>query len=326
MKWSTKKINELHKYLVDNSTFNVSSIIRDLKINSILNDSEAVEFPYHTEGEFIKVPFMKKGYTQIDYTSEEIRSLLEIKSDASILSKFIQITDRNGGIIDFNLYDKQKEFVQSYTKSKFNIVKHSRQVGMSHLMTLIVLHYITTKTDKNVIWICENYKNDFDRFMRFLSCLPFYISPGIVDINDNANIKKIIFDNGCGIVFTESITNNTGDFVVIDNAGFIELNKTLTLLLPRLSATLTTQCFLVSSLSSSSKNSYFEQLFQLDNNWNKITMNWNVVPDRDAKWVLETTYQLGDYQKFLEEYDVESNTSELRDLTIDLLTDPKLIQ
>lgn len=322
MKWSTQKINELHKYLVDNSTLNVSSIVRDLKINSILNDSEAVEFPYHTEGEFIKVPFMKKGYIQIDYTSEEIKSLLEIKSDALILSKFIQISDRNG-IIDFNLYDKQKEFVQSYTKSKFNIVKHSRQVGMSHLMTLIVLHYITIKTDKNVVWICENYKNDFDRFMNFLYCLPFYISPGVIDVKDNVNIKKIIFDNGCNIVFTKSITNNTGDFVVIDNAGFIELNKTLTLLLPRLSATLNTQCFII---SSPNKNSYFEKVFNDSNNWNKVTMNWDVVPNRDAKWVLETTHQIGGYQKFLEEYDVESNTSKLRDLTIALLTDPKLIQ
>lgn len=317
MKWSTQKINELHKYLVDNSTLNVSSIIRDLKINSILNDSEAVKFPYHTEGEFIKVPFMKKGYIQIDYTSEEVRSLLEIKSDATILSKFIQISDRNGGIIDFNLYDKQKEFVQKYSKNRFNLVKHSRRVGMSYLMTLIVLHYITTKKEKSIIWMCENYKHDFDRFMDFLSHLPFYVSPGIISIKDSVNIKEVLFDTGCCISFTKSLGNKTGDFVVIDNAAYIDLNKTLTLLIPRLSDVNDTQCFII---SSPNKNSYFEKVFNDSNNWNKVTMNWDVVPNRDVKWVLETTHQIGGYQKFLEEYDVESNTSKLRDLTISLLT------
>lgn len=320
MKWSTQKINEIHKYLVDNSTLNISSIMRELRINSILDDSEVGEFPYHTEGEFIKVPFIKKPFIQFDYTTEELEFIAELKSDATLLSQFIQISDRNGGTVDFNLYTGQQNFVKKYTINKFNVVKHSRQVGMSHLMTLIVLHYITTNHDKSVVWICENYKGDFDRFMSFLSCLPFYISPGVVDLNDKQKIKKILFDNGCQIIFTKSVTNNIGDFVVIDNAGFIELNKTLTLLLPRLSMMVGTQCFIV---SSSNKKSYFEQIFQADNNWNKITMNWDIVPDRDSKWVLETTHQIGGYQRFLEEYDVEDNTSKLRDLTIDLLNDSK---
>lgn len=171
---------------------------------------------------------------------------------------------------------------------------------------------LVSGNDKSVVFVCNSYKHSQDRFFDFLSQLPFYMSPGI-----KIKPHKIEFDNGCKITFCRDLKNHRSgiDFLIIDHAGFMDLKSVLGDVIPYLSSKQHTQCFIA---STPNKNSEFNKLFETSK-WNKIILNWDIVPDRDSYWVQQMTNLLGGFQFFLNEYHVDDSVSSTRDLIIDSL-------
>jgi hypothetical protein len=313
MKWSSDKISDLKKSF--EGSLNINQIMRDFRISSIVNDTDVPKFPFQTDGNFVK-NFLRTNGIEFEFTNEELLNLHRLKYDPLYLSTFIKIVNGSGWV-NFDLYPNQIDFVSKYPTNKFNLIKHSRQVGMTHMLSLITLHYSIIKSDKNILWISNNWKEDYDRFMRFLSQLPFYILPGI-SIHEKSNSKSIDFENGNRIKFSESISNTSTDLLIVDNAGYTDLHKILTMVIHRLSSVSDTQCFI--SSSPASDRSHFERLYSDKSNyWNKTIINWDTIPERDSKWVTETSHLLGGFQNFLNEYHVDDSPVSLRDLKIDLL-------
>lgn len=294
--------------------------MRDIRIQTIIDDHvHPPQFPYISTREgFVKIPFLRKPGIEFDHTEEEIKNIIQLKNDPSYLSTFLNIWSKSGSV-NFNLYPAQKEFIDNYQTSKFNLIKQSRQVGISSMLSLIMLHYSLTRSSKDIFYISPStsWKEDFNRFISFLNQVPFYMSVG-VSITEKQNLKSIDFENGSRITFTDTLTKSFSsvDFLIVDQAAFLDLGKILTIVTPRLMSTNDTQCFISSSPKSGSN---FNTIFKSGGMWNKIILNWDIVPERDSNWVTETSYLLGGFQNFLDEYHVDDSIDKIRDLKIDLL-------
>lgn len=308
MKWSSKHIEKLLNDIEQGGSQNIRDIIRNFRIEAILNDSITVgDVPFETEGDFITFPLIKKFNVDFDYTKDEIQSILEIKKDASRFTDQMLILDQNG-FSKYQLYQYQQELVSNYKSKRFNCIKHSRQVGVTFTLTLIMFHYAMFNEGESVYWISNNFQHDRVRLLSFYHSLPFYLKPAIKIDTHSKNKIEILFENGTTITFCKDIPRtNSIDFIVIDGAGYRHINHVINQLVPLMSSRMDSYCFVC---SNPVRGSEFDQIFDSHSSiWNKIKINWDVVPGRDSNWVLETSHQIGGYHKFLEEYELDTIVS-----------------
>ena len=308
MRWSSKHIEKLLNDIEQGGSQNIRDIIRNFRIEAILNDSITIgDVPFETEGDFISFPLIKKFNVNFDYTEEEIKSFLEIKKDPTKLIDYMSILDQNG-YSKYQLYLYQQELISNYSKKRFNLIKHSRQVGATFTLTLIMLHYVMFNEGESVYWVSANFQHDKTRLLSFYHSLPFYLKPAIKIDTHSKNKIEILFENGTTITFCKDIPRtNSVDFIVIDGAGYRHINHVINQLIPLMSSRMDSYCFFC---SNPVRGSEFDQIFDSHSSiWNKVKINWDVVPERDSNWVLKTSNQIGGYHKFIEEYELDAVVS-----------------
>ena len=69
------------------------------------------------------------------------------------MKKYCTIQHPKDGKIKFNLYDYQEKCLTEFTKSRYNIILKSRQLGISTLSAGYALWMILFHADKNVLVI-----------------------------------------------------------------------------------------------------------------------------------------------------------------------------
>ena len=126
---------------------------------------------------------------------EYVRCALDVHY---FVEKYCKVKREDGSIGNILLRDYQKEILDNFVNSRFNILMASRQVGKTISSAIFMLHKILFDNDKNIMIVAN--KGDtaveiVDKIKSIYTLLPFFLKPGIKIWNQ----KSLTFENGCRI-------------------------------------------------------------------------------------------------------------------------------
>ena len=145
-----------------------------------------------------EVGLRRQGVTfkmTVDEQQEYVRCAVDVHY---FVEKYCKVKREDGSIGSIKLRDYQKEMLDNFVNSRFNILMASRQVGKTISSSIFMLHKILFDNDKNIMIVAN--KGDtaveiVDKIKSIYSLLPFFLKPGIKTWNQ----KSLTFENGCRI-------------------------------------------------------------------------------------------------------------------------------
>lgn len=268
-------------------------------------------------------PNLKKAYTQIEYTSEQVSEAMKCAEDATYFcNKYIQIVHPTDGEIPFKLYDYQQDIMKKYVENKYNILLSARQTGKTETTCAYILWYVTFQEQKRVLVVSKDSKGAMDiieRIQEMYENLPDWLKPGI-DPN-NWNKHTCGFDNGCKIM-AESTTEKSGrgksiSLLYCDEFAFVAPHiqeKFWSSVLPTLS---TGGDCIISSTPNGDSDKYAE-LWRSANSGVVIKgkkgktisfvptyISWDLPPGRDEDFKQQQIALLGSIRQWEQEYECQ---------------------
>ena len=133
----------------------------------------------------------KMKYTKRDMVREMIRCT---KSAEYYLGTFGMVYHPKKGHVKFNLFDYQKESLESYHNNRFNIVLKSRQTGFSTLTAGYIAWMIIFHRAKEIV-VVANKQDNAQGFIRkiktFIKKTPDWMVPAL----ESDNKKSIVLAN-----------------------------------------------------------------------------------------------------------------------------------
>lgn len=225
------------------------------------------------------------------------------------IETYMKITDPDGKMVSFKLYDYQKDIINSYHKNRNTISCMARQSGKSTTTCGFILWFINFHSFQNVAILA----NKGDIAMEILGRvqfahqnLPTWIQQGTVEWNKGS----FVLENGSKVRATatgpRSIAGFTVNFLFIDEAAHIEnWEEFYAASSETISAGKNTKIALVSTPNG--LNHFFE-IFSAagKNGYNAIKVSWRKVPGRDENWKKAALQRMNfNEEKFRQEHECE---------------------
>lgn len=250
--------------------------------------------------------FNKETTVSNTITKDKVSAeLKKCKTDPAFFAKnYIYIKHPKRGQVKFALFPFQEDVLRQFQQHRFNVVLKSRQLGLTELMAMYILWYCIFNKDKNVLVISKNREaasNLIKRIKYSYKKLPEWLK--ITKYSTN-NVFSLEFDNDSR-VYAAASTNDAGrseacSLLIVDEAAFIPgLEEAWASLFPVVS---TGGEVIVNSTPFGTAGQFYELFTQAPaNNFNPITLNWDVHPERDQEW-FERTRKSMNLRKFSREY------------------------
>ena len=218
--------------------------------------------------------------------------------------KYCKVKTEDGSINNIKLREYQKEILDNFVNSRFNILMASRQVGKTISASIFMLHTILFSNDKNIMIVAN--KGDtaveiVDKIKSIYSLLPFFLKPGIKTWNQ----KSLTFENGCRIkTSARSKTPAIGftiDVLYLDEFAHIPSNiiePYYTAAYPTVSAVQNSKIIITSTPNG--MNLFHKLLTDaerpegdpLKNNYKPMRVYWHQVPGRFVTYLRLNNHRL----------------------------------
>ncbi len=130
---------------------------------------------------------------------DELRSCCQ--DPIYFIKNYVKISSPITGVIAFNLYDFQEQIVKDFFEHRFNIVKKSRQLGLTTTQCAIVFWLCYFFTDKRVLFVSPNLtmaKGAHAKFKFMHDHLPKWLK---IQKITHSTSTSIDFSNGSSIRF-----------------------------------------------------------------------------------------------------------------------------
>lgn len=219
------------------------------------------------------------------------------KDPKYFFNKYVRIQHPTRGLIPFRTYDFQDDCVQDFIDHRFNVVVKARQLGLSTLTAAYASWLALFHKDKNILIIATKLavaQNFIKKVKVLIKSLPSWlILPEIVadnkqsiEFSHGSSIKAIPTSDDAGR--SEALT-----LLIIDEAAFVRNFDELWMgLYPTLSTggraiVLSTP----NGVGGQYHKLYTDALEDL-NDFNAITLPWNVHPERDDDWFKKETMNM----------------------------------
>lgn len=289
------------------------------KINKLLNDiNEGIEDVRKLKNS----PFkdndisLKREKLPFEYTPEEIEELKKCKASPIYFAyNYCVIQTNNGRMLVKDaggLRDFQSEIIKSYKNNNLNILMASRQTGKTVTSAIFMLWYLLFHAEKTALCVADNFsttKELIDKFKISLEGLPFFMKPGIENIN-SSNIK---FDSKSRIV-GRTTTKKSGiglsvnllyvdEFAHINEANIDEFYRAI---FPTVTADPNGKIIITSTPNG--KNKFWEiwkDAVNKESNFVPLRVDWWQVPGRDEQWKKDKIADLGSVEDFNQEYGLQ---------------------
>jgi hypothetical protein len=249
---------------------------------------------------------------QYEFTPSMVEELRKCKNDIVYFAEnFFYITALDRGKEKINLYDAQKEVLETLAKNRFVALLAARQTGKSTLLTIYVLWMVCFNSDFRAAIVANKESTAIKIFKRIRMAyeqLPNYIKPGV---KDYAKTGMTLGNDSSVDVSTTSTTAIRGDSLnclCIDEAAFIEphiLEEFWASVIPAISSGKTSKIFMVSTPNGVG-NKFYEIYSEAESNpnakWKSKRIDWWDVPERDQNWKEDMIAALGSEEKFLQEF------------------------
>jgi len=255
---------------------------------------------------------LKKSNQNIEWTIEMFNEYVKCSEDVVYFTEtYMKIINIDKGLVQFKLYDYQREMLQSMADNRFNIIATARQAGKSTVTCAFVMWYIIFHAEKTVALLAnkgETAREILGRIQLAYQHLPRWLQQGVKEWNKGSmeleNNSRVI----AAATSSDNIRGYSINLLFIDEAAFIEnWDSFFTSVYPTISSGTESKIVLVSTPNGLN---HFYSLWvnarEKRNGYVPIEVTYDKVPGRDQKWREETLASMNfDVAKFEQEYCVE---------------------
>lgn len=256
----------------------------------------------------------KRSNQDIGWTPDLVGEYLKCSEDPVYFTEtYMKIINVDKGLINFKLYDYQKEMLVSFAENRFNIITTARQAGKSTTTCAFILWYIIFNPDKTVALLAnkgDTAREILGRIQLAYQHLPKWLQHGVKEWNKGSfeleNNSRVI----AAATSADAIRGYSINLLFIDEAAFIEnWDSFFTSVYPTISSGTESKIILVSTpngLNHFYKTWINSSVKENVNGYNGIRVGWQDVPGRDQKWKDGTLASMNfDLEKFAQEYECE---------------------
>lgn len=262
---------------------------------------------------------LRAADVEIPYTAEQALEIKKCKEDIFYFaSKYMKITNVDGGFINFNPYPFQVDLLNLLDNERFVISKIARQSGKSTSYIVKCLHVLLFREHYGIgVFgnVLKTARQLFGLLKKAYEALPFWLQQGVVECTKTT----LILENGSFMIANATTENAARGFsfnlLILDEFAMVPTNiaeEFYTSVIPTVTSGKTTQVFIVSTPKG--MNNYFYKLWveaeQGINGYKTFTCHYSNVPGRDQAWAEMMIKKLGQ-NKFDQEYGCEFHGSEL---------------
>ena len=177
------------------------------------------------EGYLGNAQVKRAGITE-EWDDEKVQEYLKCTRDpAYFIAKYIKIISLDEGLVNFNLYEYQKNLIDQFINNRFNIVLACRQSGKSITVCAYLLWYILFHPEQTVAILANKgatAREMLSRITTMLENVPFFLQPGTKSLNKGS----IDFENNSRIIAsattTSSIRGLSVNLLYLDEFAFVE--------------------------------------------------------------------------------------------------------
>ncbi len=248
---------------------------------------------------------LRRSGVSFKMSNDELQEYFKCATDVHYFTEtYCRVKTEDGSVGPIRLREYQKEMLDNFVNSRFNILMASRQVGKTVSASIFMLHTILFNNDKNVMIVAN--KGDtaveiVDKIKSIYTLLPFFLKPGIKTWNQ----KSLTFENGCRIK-TSARTKTpaigfTIDVLYLDEFAHIPSNiiePYYTAAFPTVSAVLNSKIIITSTPNG--MNLFHKLLTDaerpdgdpLKNNYKAMRVYWYQVPGRFLTYIRLNSHKL----------------------------------
>jgi len=255
---------------------------------------------------------IKRANQQIGFTEEMVSEYLKCSQDPIyFIETYMKIISINDGLVNFKLYDYQKDMILSMKDNRNTVIATARQAGKSTTTCGFILWYIIFHAEKTVALLAnkgDTAREILGRIQLAYQHLPKWLQQGVKEWNKGS----FVLENDSRVIAaatsSDAIRGYSINLVFIDEAAFIDnWDEFFTAVYPTISSGTESKIILVSTPNGLN---HFYKIWQNANEdrngYNALKVMWNAVPGRNEKWRQDTLAAMNfDVEKFEQEYCVE---------------------
>ena len=239
---------------------------------------------------------LKKVGVDHEYTKEQIEEYVKCSKDPiHFCMNYIKIVNVDEGLINFKMWDFQKEMLNLFKNNRFVITRCPRQVGKTTTSVGYLLWLTIFSESQNVAVLANKgslARDILAKYQLAYENLPQWLQQGVVTWN-KGNVE---LENGSKIVAasTSSSAIRGGSFncVFLDEFAFVPnniANEFFNSVYPVISSGKSTKIIIVSTPNG--MNLFYKlwmDSIEGRNNYKPFEIHWSMVPGRDEEWKEET--------------------------------------
>jgi hypothetical protein len=266
----------------------------------------------NTKDSYRDNPLLKKVGVDHQYTKEQIEEYVKCSKDpVYFCMNYIKIVNVDEGLINFNMWEFQKEMLNLFKDNRFVITKCPRQVGKT-TTTVGYLLWATIFTDSQNVAVLANKgslaRDILAKYQLAYENLPQWLQQGVVTWN-KGNVE---LENGSKVIAastsSSAIRGGSFNIVFLDEFAFVPnniANEFFNSVYPVISSGKSSKIIIVSTPNG--MNLFYKlwmDSIEKRNNYKNFEIHWSMVPGRDAAWKEETIRNTSERQ-FAQEFETE---------------------
>ena len=262
--------------------------------------------------QYLGNPNLKKGHTKSRFTKKQIEEVLKCLDDPKyFISSYLKIVTIDKGLVPFEMYDFQKNMVDTFHENRFTICKLPRQSGKSTIIVSYLLHYVLFNDNVNVAILANKSSTARDllgRLQLAYEHLPKWMQQGVL----NWNKGSIELENGSRIVAastsSSAVRGSTFNIIFLDEFAYVPNNiaeEFFSSVYPTISSGKSSKVMIVSTPHG--MNMFYKMWMDATNKKNDYVpteVHWSEVPGRDEEWK-EQTIRNTSLEQFQTEFECE---------------------
>ena len=265
-----------------------------------------------TTDQYLGNPNLKKAHTPSRFTKKQVQEVMKcLESPKYFIENYLKIVTIDKGLVPFEMYDFQREMVDTFHENRFTICKLPRQSGKSTIIVSYLLHYVLFNDNVNVAILANKSSTARDllgRLQLAYEHLPKWMQQGVL----NWNKGSLELENGSRIVAastsSSAVRGSTFNVIFLDEFAYVPNNiaeEFFSSVYPTISSGKSSKVMIVSTPHG--MNMFYKMWVDAtnkNNNFVPVEVHWSQVPGRDEKWKEETIKNTSEAQ-FQTEFECE---------------------
>jgi hypothetical protein len=246
--------------------------------------------------QYLGNPNLKKTNVPVEFTKEQIKEYQKCMDDPIyFIQEYMKIVSLDEGLVPFDMYDFQKNMVQTFHDNRFTICKLPRQSGKSTTIIAYLLHYVLFNQNVNIAILANKSSTARDilgRLQLGYENLPKWLQQGVVSWNKGS----LDLENGSSILAASTsasaIRGGSYNIIFLDEFAYVPSSlaeEFFSSVYPTISSGKSTKVMIVSTPHG--MNMFYKLWTDAQskkNDYVPIEVHWSEVPGRDEVWKEET--------------------------------------